>query len=215
MGDQSSGIKKVVIADDHAIVRQGLVHLIEQIPDAKLVGEAENGLQAIALVKDHTPALLVLDAAMPLAKGIEVLADSHRWSPQTRIVLLTGFTSANILADWLDAGVDGMLLKTCSPEEMMEGIRTVLAGGKYVAAAVEDILEGADTIKSLTNREREVLSLIATGQQNAAIGERLSISPRTVEKHRSSLMTKLNVRSVAELMALALKEGLLDEFKQL
>lgn len=208
-------ILTAIVADDHAIVRQGTIQILSSLKTVEVVGEADNGLAAVAAVKKHQADLLVLDAAMPMARGIEVYSEARRWSPETRIVLLTGFTSLSLLSDWLDAGVDGLLLKSCDPEEMRKAFSIVLNGGNYVAKAVQDMLESAVAPKGLTLREREILSLIATGNTNAAIGERLSISPKTVEKHRGSLMSKVGVHSVAELMVYALREGLLDEHKQL
>lgn len=205
----------VVVADDHAIVRQGTVQLLSQIEGVEIVAEADNGLTAIAAVKKHKPSLLMLDAAMPMARGIEVFSEARRWSPETRIILFTGFTSLNLLSDWLDAGVEGLLLKSCSPEEIKLACTFVLNGSMYVANAVQDMLKESSGEMALTAREREVLSMIARGNTNASIADRLSISPKTVEKHRASLMTKLGVHSVAELMVYALKEGLLDEHKQL
>ena len=204
-----------IVADDHAIVRQGTIQILATIGNVDVVAEADNGLLAIAAVKKHKPHLLVLDAAMPMARGIEVFSDVRRWSPDTRVILLTGFTSLSLLSDWLDAGVDGLLLKSCQPDEMRTGFKVVLGGGNYIAESVRDMLETAVAPTGLTPREREILSLIATGHANIAIGERLSISPKTVEKHRASLMAKLGVHSVAELMVYALREGLLDEHKQL
>lgn len=206
---------KVVIADDHGIVRQGVRNILETALEQPEIHEAQNGLEAVAAVKMHQPDLLVLDAAMPMARGIEVLADARRWSPETRIVLLTGFTASGILAEWLDADVEGMLLKSCQPEEMEKAFLTVLSGGKYMSDDVKALLLDIQDATPLSHREREVLSLIVTGSQNEDIADRLSISKRTVEKHRASLMAKLNVKTVAELMAEAYKRGLLEELKQL
>ena len=207
--------KSVIIADDHAIVRQGVRAVLGQIPNIHIVGEAVNGLEAIAMVKMHKPDMLVVDAAMPLAKGIEVLADTKRWSPETKIVLLTGFTANRILGQWLDAGVDGITLKSCTPDVMETAFRIVLEGGKFIAEDAQAILEENDGLNRLTLRETEVLSMIAGGHQNSSIAEQLGISKRTVEKHRGSLMVKLDVTTVAELMTFALREGLLDEHTQL
>lgn len=207
--------KTAVIADDHAVVRQGTAQVLASLGAVDVVAEADNGLSAIAAVKQHKPNLLVLDAAMPMARGIEVYAEARRWSPDTKIVLFTGFTSLSLLSDWLDAGVDGLLLKSCAPEEISDAFTAVLNGTYYVAKDVRHRLHSATTANSLTGREQQVLSLIATGHANIAIARRLNISPKTVEKHRASLMAKLNVHSVAELMVYALREGLLDEHKQL
>lgn len=206
---------RIVIADDHGIVRDGTKQVFEQIRGATIVAEVSDGLAAIAAIKTHQPNLLVLDSAMPYAKGIEVLAETRRWSKHTAVVLLTGFTSAGILSTWLDAEVEGILLKSCSTDEMKTCFETVMSGGRFIAEGALEILERATETVALTDREREVLSLLAMGHQNTSIGERLNISSRTVEKHRASLMDKLGVGSLAELIAYALKEGLLDQQTQL
>ncbi|MEL6661797.1 MAG: response regulator transcription factor [Pseudomonadota bacterium] len=206
---------RVVLADDHAVVREGVKIVLGEIGRVKIAAEVADGLSAISAVKQHQPDLLVLDSAMPRAKGIEVLAEARRWSKSTSVVLLTGFTSAGVLANWLDAEVEGILLKSCCPAEMKTCFETVLQGGRYFARDALEILDEATGKTALTNREREVLSLIAMGYQNTAIGERLNISHRTVEKHRASLMEKVGVGSLAELIAYALREGLITEQTQL
>lgn len=209
------GKKRAIIADDHAIVRQSLSGILADIGNIEIVAEASNGIETIALVKEHSPDLLLLDAAMPLARGIQVYGEARRWSPDTRVIVITGFTSVSMLADWLSAGVDGLFLKSADPEEMRRGFLHVLAGGKFVAEEVSERLAAEPQREELTDREREVLDLIAAGHQNNAIGEKLFISPKTVEKHRASLMAKLGVNSVSALLTYALREGLLDEHKQL
>lgn len=206
---------RAIIADDHAIVRNSLAAILADIGSVQVVAEAGNGLETIALVKQHSPDLLLLDAAMPLARGVQVYGEVRRWSPDTRVIVVTGFTATAMLADWLAAGVDGLFLKSATPDEMKKGFAQVLAGGKYVAEDVAAKLAAAPEREELTDRERAVLSLIAAGHQNVAIGEQLFISPKTVEKHRASLMAKLGVNSVSGLLTLALREGLLDEHRQL
>lgn len=213
-GDRMSEYR-AIIADDHAIVRRSLGEILAQIGDVEVVAEAENGLETIALVKEHKPDLLLLDAAMPLARGVQVYGEARRWSPETRVAVVTGFTSAGMLADWLAAGVDGLFLKSADPDEMQRGFTEILAGGKFVAQEVADKLAAEPEREELTAREREVLALIAAGHQNVAIGDKLFISPKTVEKHRASLMAKLGVNSVSALLVHALREGLLDEHTQL
>lgn len=213
--DSDEGSRRAIIADDHAIVRRSLAEILSEIDKLEVVAEASNGLETIALVKQHSPDLLLLDAAMPLARGVQVYSEARRWSPDTRVVVITGFTSTALLADWLSAGVDGLFLKSAEPAEMREGFEVVLAGGRFVSSEVTQRLENEPSLPELTDREREVLSLIASGHQNVAIGERLFISPKTVEKHRASLMAKLGVNSISALMTFALREGLLDEHRQL
>ncbi|MEM8918527.1 MAG: response regulator transcription factor [Pseudomonadota bacterium] len=206
---------RAVIADDHAIVRRSLADILARIGGVDIVAEAENGIETIAIVKEHAPDLLLLDAAMPLARGIQVYGEVRRWSPDTRIIVVTGFTSTTMLADWMAAGVDGLFLKSAQPDEMEQGFAQVLAGGKFVSQEVADKLAAEPEREQLTDREREVLALIAAGHQNVAIGDKLFISPKTVEKHRASLMSKLGVNSVSGLLTYALREGLLDELRQL
>lgn len=206
---------RAIIADDHAIVRNSLAGILAEIGNVEVVAQAENGLETIALVKQHAPDLLLLDAAMPLARGVQVYGEARRWSPDTRIIVVTGFTSATMLADWLAAGVDGLFLKSADPAEMKQGFAQVLAGGKFVSEEVAQKLAEQPRHEELTDREREVLALIAAGHQNVAIGDMLFISPKTVEKHRASLMAKLGVNSVSGLLTHALREGLLDEHRQL
>ena len=208
-------ILNVVIADDHALVREAICGVVDRIPSAKIVSQASNGIEAIAAIRLHKPNLLILDAAMPLARGIEVFAETRRWSPNTRVVLVTGFTSTAILLDWIDAGVDGIVLKTCSTEIMKTAFETVLRGSNYIAEDISILLENRPSPQSMTSREREVLSQLANGKTNSEIADQLAISVKTVEKHRASLMSKLGVHSMAELLVSALREGLLDEHKQL
>jgi DNA-binding NarL/FixJ family response regulator len=211
----SSDRHRVVIADDHPLVRNALRAIYQDVPGVEIAGEAENGIEALALAKAVRPTVLSLDAGMPLARGMEVHGEVRRWSPQTRIIVVTGFTGVGTLADWVAAGVDGLFLKTCPPEEMRRGFELVLNGGAHVSKAVLDILKSAPEESGLTQRERQILHLIAEGRSNAEIGERLAISAKTVDNHRTRLMAKLGVRSVAQLLALALKEGLLDHSRQL
>ena len=169
----------------------------------------------VVYVKTQKPTLLTLDSGMPLASGMEVYGEVRRWSPDSRIAVVTGFTAVGQLADWVAAGVDGLFLKTCPPEEIRDGFALLLNGGTYYSKAVMATLEGAPDRPKLSVRERQVLHMIAEGRTNAEIAEQLSISPKTVDNHRTRLMAKLDVHSVAHLIAYALKEGLLDQNAQL
>lgn len=205
----------VIIADDHEIVRNGMRDLVASLPGAEVVAVAQDGLETVALARKLKPALLVLDVGLPLANGAEVYAEVRRWSPETRVAVFTGFTAANMLADWVASGVEGLFLKSCDEAELREGLTILLAGGRYVAKEALERLEGAPTTERFTPREREVLSLIAAGLTTTQIGDRLCISPKTAEKHRASLMEKFGVNSVAALLSKAFKEGLLDHHGQL
>lgn len=206
-----------VVADDHALVRAGLKEILAGLSEfsVSVVGEAENGLEAISEAKSHRPDLLLLDAGMPLSRGVEVYGEVRRWSPETKVAVVTGFTAPQVLADWVTAGVDGLFLKSTPPDEMAKGFSLVLSGESYVARDVLKQLETAEGRADLSVRELQVLHLIAQGCSNAVIAERLSISPKTVDNHRSRMMAKLEVHSTAQLLALALKDGLLEQNLQL
>lgn len=196
------------------MVRDGLAALFAEHENVEIAEFAKDGLEAIALCRKLRPHLLTLDVGLPLANGAEVFAEVQRWSPDTRVVVFTGFTAPNMLADWVAAGVEGLFLKTCGEEELQRGIKHVLDGGKYIARDVVALLETEASGADLTPREREVLSSIAAGLTTTQIGERLFISPKTVEKHRASLFEKFGVSSVAALLTAAFKGGHLDHLGQ-
>lgn len=196
------------------MVRDGLAALFAEYDDIEIADFAKDGLETIALCRKLRPDLLTLDVGLPLANGAEVFAEVQRWSPETRVVVFTGFTSPNMLADWVAAGVEGLFLKTCGEDELRRGIKHVLEGGKYISRDVVALLENEGARADLTPREREVLSSIAAGLTTTQIGERLFISPKTVEKHRASLFEKFGVSSAAALVAAAFKGGYLDHLGQ-
>ena len=199
----------VIIADDHALVRRGVREVVENIEGVEVVGEAADGLEAITLLKTLQPSLLTLDTGMPLARGMEVFGEARRWAKSTKVAVLTGFTATGLLADWVSAGIDGLFLKTCPPEELEYGLRQILNGEIYYSKAVTQKLS-ANAKDQLTQREREILHQLAAGYSNKEIGERLHISAKTVDNHRTRMMAKLDVHSFSQLLTYALKEGLLD-----
>ena len=206
---------RAVIADDHQIVRDGLRVAMEKpglvTPSGiDVVAEAANGFEALAEVKNHKPDVLILDIMMPLAGGAEVVTDIKRWSPDTRIVILTGSNAPGLICSLLDNGVSGMFSKGADLGELYEKLPLILRGGRYIAQPFLDTMESHRVSQSLTDRERQTLNMILSGKTNKDIAELMSISPKTVDKHRTSLMQKLGVHSVAELMAHALREGLID-----
>lgn len=211
---------RAVIADDHQIVRTGLSmalqsrDLVEGRP-IKVVAEAENGLEAIEAVKTERPDLILLDISMPLASGAEILADIRRWSPDTRIVVLTAVTSVGLLSSIVESGVDGLFSKSSDHGALFARLPLILSGGRYVDPALVALLQEAEPIGDLTPRERQTLTMIVAGRTNAEIAELMGVSSKTAEKHRGSLMAKLGVNSIAALMAKALQEGLLEEHRHL
>lgn len=203
-----------IIADDHAMLRDGIKQILGAAGTISIVGEAENGLEAISLVRQHKPDLLTLDIAMPYAQGIEIYGEVRRWSPDTRIVVFTGLTAVGLLSELVAAGVDGLFMKRGDPESLGKAIPLILRGGKVIAPEILELLEDREDGVELTARERQILSLVSTGCSNREIGERLGVSLKTVDNHRTNLMRKLDVHSVAELLSYALREGLLDTSAQ-
>lgn len=209
-----------VIADDHAIVRSGLKSaletpgLIEQ-DGIEVVAEAANGLEAIAEVRRHRPQLLLLDVQMPHAGGIEVLLEARRWSPDTRIVVLTGISAVGKLAELVEVGVDGLFSKATSNDELYATLPNILRGSRKISDHIVELLEEAPRISPLTDRERQLLNLVVAGRSNKEMAKILGISVKTVDRHRTSMMQKLGTHSVAQLITVALREGLIDSSAEL
>ncbi len=177
----------------------------------KVVGEAQDGLEAIEAVKQYKPDLILLDVSMPKARGTEVVVEVQRWSPATKIVIFTGVTSPALLTALIDFGVHGLFHKSTDFSQMLMQLPLIVQGAHYIDERIQQEL-GVDQAESnLTVRERQVLNLLISGQSNREIGSALGISPKTVDKHRSNVMTKLDVHSFAELMRFALKQGLVDD----
>ncbi len=205
-----------IIADDHTIVRSGLRTALEEpgflgIDGIEVIGEAENGLETIELVKTLRPDLLLLDISMPFASGAEILLDIQRWSPDTKIVVLTAVTSSGLLAGLVEAGVEGLFSKASDSAELFEKLPLILRGSKHVESKILTLLEQSPPLPDLTPRERQTLNMLVAGKTNAEIADLMGISPKTAEKHRASLMAKMQVRSLVELMSKALRENLIEQ----
>lgn len=210
----------VLIADDHEVVRQGLRSLLGSERDLRIVAEASDGQEALRAVEKYRPDLLIADIAMPLLNGIEVTRQAKRVSPHTRTLILSMHADESHVADALRSGADGYVLKDARSAELLEAIRHVLAGRRYLSpplsqraidAYIETIAAGGlDPYDTLTARERQILQLAAEGMTNVEIAARLFISSRTVETHRANLMKKLGLRTHTELILFAVKRGLLN-----
>jgi DNA-binding NarL/FixJ family response regulator len=208
----------VIIADDHEVVRQGLRSLLRSEADLRVVGEAGDGQEALREIEKHEPDLALLDIAMPVMTGIEVVRQARKVSPRTRTVILSMYADEAHVAEALRNGASGYVLKDARSSELIDGIRNVLAGRRYLSppltqraidAYVEKIESaGLDPYDMLTARERQILQLAAEGFTNQEIGEQLYISARTVESHRGNLMKKLGLRTFTELILFAVKRGL-------
>ncbi len=175
-----------------------------------VVAEAANGVEAIAAVRRWRPQLVLLDVQMPFAGGVEVALELRRWSPESRIVVLTGITAPGKLAELIDLGVDGLFSKAADNAGLYAALPKILRGARVIAPEIVTAIEAAPEQSPLSSRERQVLNLIVMGQSNKEISGILGISAKTVDRHRTNLMQKLDVHSVAQLIALALREGLID-----
>ena len=213
----SPGPIRVLVADDHAIVRTGIRHVLENEPGFTVVGEASNGAEALALAAEVRPDVAVLDISMPGISGLETAAALRRESPATRVLILSMYDNTEYVREALRAGVHGYLLKDSAAAELGEAIRTVCRGEAFFSPPVARQLGAAfrgdgptpdSALSLLSARERQVLAGIARGQTNKEIAQELGISHRTVESHRESLMRKLEVYTVAGLTRVAIAEGL-------
>jgi len=207
----SSPAISTLIADDHEIIRDAIVALLKNMAEDgyhfDIVGLASNGIEALALVKAHKPQLLFLDVSMPFASGAEILHDLRRWSPDTRVVVFTGLTGAALLAGLVEQGVHGLFSKGSPVTLLRQQLPAILQGVPVIADDLAAIIEAAQSA-ALTSRENQVLNMIVAGKSNKEIAGELFLSPKTVDKHRTSLMQKLDVHSAAQLMAKAIRDGL-------
>ncbi len=213
-------IANVVIAEDHAILRAGLCAMLATEPDFQVIGEASSGRDAIRLVGKLNPDLLLLDLSMPNSNGTEAINTIKKRYPDTKIVVLTVHKAEEYIRAALEAGADGYVLKDDDQAELFTALRNILDGKPYLSPSICDkIVSGylggssekasTHTWSALTQREREVMKLIAEGHRNKGVAEYLSISPKTVEKHRSNLMKKLNLHSASAITAFAIENGLI------
>lgn len=217
--------KRIMIVEDHNLLRQGLRSLVSTLPDFDVIGEARDGKEAVRLALSLVPDLIMMDLSMPGMNGIEATAQIKRRLPQVRVVALTAYKTDEYVREALRAGADGYVLKDASYEELVLALRHVAMGKRFLSADVSGHLVDAllhagepaapQTTPSspwnkLTARERSILKLIAEGRTNRSAAEYLNVSPKTIEKHRASVMRKLGLRNVAELTLVALESGLIE-----
>ena len=208
-----------MLAEDHNVVRQALKMLLEAEPDFVIVGEASDGLEAIALVEQLRPDILVVDVMMPGVNGLEVTRQVSNRLPETRIVILSMHSDEAYVLEALRNGASGYVLKDSSASDLVQALREVSDGRRYLSPplserAIEAYVQRSesasiDPYDRLTTREREVLNLVAQGNSNSEVASRLTISTRTAETHRASVMRKLNLRTQTDLIRYALRRGIL------
>jgi len=192
------------------LVRQSIKQMIDKAPGFQLVGEADDGLSAVAEVKSKKPDLIILDIAMPHATGVEAVEEIRRWSPDTKIAIITGMTAKKLLRHVYESGVEGIFMKSGDVSGWIEDLTAICNGERKIVDEVRTLVEEAPNEAGLTNRERQILFAIARGENNTTIAERLNISANTVDRHRTKIMRKLGVHSAAELVARAFRDGLLE-----
>ena len=212
---------RVLIVEDHQLFREGLKAMLNSRDDVDIIGEAEDGLEAVRQIRKDKPELILLDLSMPKMGGISVMREAKRELPDTRILALTIHESDQFVLEAFDAGADGYCIKDASRKELMNAIDCVLQGKPYINPdisnqVIKGYVSGKRALKkesawdTVTQREREVLKLLAEGYTNKDIGNFLHISVKTVEKHRANLIGKLDLHNVAQLTTFAIERGLVE-----
>jgi DNA-binding NarL/FixJ family response regulator len=213
--------KKLAIVDDHQLFREGLKAMINARDDMEVIWEAKDGLNALSMIKRTLPDLLILDLSMPRLDGISVLKDTRKQFGELKILVLSIHESDQYVLESFEAGADGYCIKDARREELFMAISSVLEGKTYISPGIADnvmegFLESRKTIKTtstwetITQREREVLKLLAEGYMNKEIADFLNISVKTVEKHRANIMNKLDLHNAPALTAFAIEKGLVS-----
>ena len=204
-------MKKIIVVDDHTIVRHGICEALDAENGFAVIAQADSGRSAIDLALELCPDIMLMDVSMPDLNGIETTRHILANNSNIKIIALTMHSEKVYVKGMLDAGVSGYILKSCSFKELLHCIKTVLSGERYLGQGVADHDEDFFTNKKtsiLSNKEREVLQLIAEGHRSKGIAQKLNISVRTVDVHRVNIKNKLNIHSVAELTKFALTEGI-------
>jgi two-component system response regulator NreC len=209
---------KVIIAEDHQIVREGLRSMLEREPWIKVVGEAEEGRTTLRLARELAPDVIIMDVAMPELNGIEATRQIVAEFPKIKVIALSMHDDRRFVLNMIKAGAKGYLLKDCAFKDLIKAIRVVIANQTYLSSEIADIVvkeylatttpEESSALYLLSPREREVLQLLAEGKTSSQIAENLHVSIKTIETHRSQLLAKLKVKSIAELTKYAIREGL-------
>jgi DNA-binding NarL/FixJ family response regulator len=209
---------KIILADDHILVREGFKSLLSKKKEFEVVGEAENGEELLELI-DHTIAdVLLIDISMPRLNGIEAIGQMKKINPNLKFIMLTMHEEAEYILKSIQAGANGYLLKNVEPDELVNAIRTVAGGGKYFNATISNIMieniskwpdQNKEENSGLTTREKEILQYVADGLSTKLIADKLSISTRTVETHRVHIMKKLQVSNGAEMVKKGLEQKII------
>ncbi|HYI91996.1 MAG TPA: response regulator transcription factor [Bryobacteraceae bacterium] len=211
---------RILIADDHGIVRTGLKLLLDRISDVEVIGEASDGREAVRLAKSLEPNIVIMDIGMPLLNGLDAAAQIIRDNERIRVIILSMHTDESYIVRALDAGARGYLLKDNADEDIERAIRSVATGRPFFSPSIaQTLLEDylslmrerkiQDSYELLTEREREVLQLLAEGKSNKEAATVLNLSPHTIETHRTNLMQKLGLHNTAEIVLYAVRKGII------
>jgi len=212
---------KVLVVDDHTIVRDGICAMLALVGDMEVVGEAENGSEALNMVKELEPDVVLMDIAMPIMGGLEATRRIRREFPRTKVLVLTQYDDKEYVFPVIKAGASGFISKVAASSELASGIRSVYRGDSFLSPQVakllvEDYQYGVsgqvmhDPYEQLTDRERDVLKLLAEGHTTQEIADQLVISPKTVEGHKTNLMGKLGIHTRVDLVKYALRKGIIS-----
>ena len=219
MSETPKNIIRIVIAEDHVVVRKGLYSLLDHEPDISVVGEAVDGEEAVALTKQLNPDLVVMDIRMEKMNGVEATRIIRETCPETSILVLTGFGDEDILQEAMRAGAHGFLLKDASPDELIDAIHRLIKGGSLVSPRLlrrlfDEYSRSEETedveYKKLTPREMEILKLLTTGLRNEEIARTLVISEKTVKTHLARIYSKLQIHGRSQAIIYAFRKGLVD-----
>ena len=211
----------VFLADDHTIVRQGLAKLLEGEPNLRVVGEAENGREAVVKVEKLKPDIVLMDIAMPMLNGIEATRQIRKICPQTKVIILSMHSHGRYISELFGLGASGYLLKSSTGTDIINAIHTALKGSTYLSPSISDkVIEDYLSLKKkshqddlynrLSNREREVFQMIAEGRSTKEIAEILCLSPSTVKTHRANIMEKLEKDNISQLIQFAIHLGIVE-----
>jgi DNA-binding NarL/FixJ family response regulator len=216
-GDRMAKAYRVILADDHILVRRGLKRILEENPALEIIGDVGDGLELLNALKKTEPDLIILDVSMPNLRGIEAIPEIRHIRPEAKVLMLTMHKEEEYLYQAISAGADGYLLKEDAEKELFSAIQSIQDGKIYISPGLAEqsmqnwarMRRGEDDTQhaeALTFRQREILKLIAEGKSNKEIGDLLYISVRTVERHRANIMSKLSIRKTAELVQYAIRK---------
>ncbi len=209
---------QVLLVDDHAIIREGLRSLLDKQPELEVIADTDDGRKAIELVRELLPNIVIMDITMPELNGIEATRQITAEFPQVKVIALSIYSKRRFVADMLSAGATGYILKECLFDELVQAIKAVAAGGRYLSPRITDVVvsdyvkrlsaSAKSPFEALKAREREVLQLVAEGKSTKQIALNLHVSTKTIEANRRQIMEKLSIYNVAELTKYAVREGL-------